>query len=154
MDTITSIAMSVDCPGINEIGMILQNPAVYLAVIIALLLIGERRNEKRVKVLFSLILTFLLVTGIKYVMAKERPCVEGEWCPDGYSFPSTHAAIAFTLMTAFLNKKSYPAYLLFALFVAFTRLNLGVHTFYDVAGALPVAMISYYITDVVWGRIK
>jgi len=52
-------------------------------------------------------------------------------------------------MTAFIRKKLFPAYLLFALFVSFTRINLGVHLFWDIAAALPVALISYYITLIV-----
>jgi membrane-associated phospholipid phosphatase len=55
-------------------------------------------------------------------------------------------------MTGFLNKKSYPLFLLFALFVSFTRMNLGVHVFEDIAGALPVALISYYLIDIAWKR--
>lgn len=154
MDTITKLALSVEHPVLETVGMFLHELLVYPAVIIALLLIGERKMEKRKKIFLALIVTFLVVTGIKYAMAIERPCIEDNgWCPHTYSFPSTHAAIAFTLMTGFLNKKSYPLYLLFALFVSFTRLNLGVHTFYDVAAALPIAMFCYYATALVYERV-
>ncbi len=152
MDTITNMAMSVDVPLLKAVGMLLQDSIIYAGIVLALLLVGESRKDKRMKVLLSLALAALLAFGIKHVLAYERPCVDGEWCPGGYSFPSMHATVAFTLMTAFLNKKSYPLYLFFALFVGFTRLNLGVHTFYDIAAALPIAMLSYYAIDMVWER--
>lgn len=150
MDAITGLALSVDDPVIRAVGMLLQDTVVYVAILLGLMLIGEQRDDKRKKIIFSLVLVTVLVFSIKYALALERPCVGSEWCPDDYSFPSAHAAAAFTLMTAYLNKRSYPLYLLFALFVCFTRLNIGVHTFYDVAGALPLALLSYYVTDVLW----
>ena len=118
MDAITTLAMSIQNPVLHEIGMILQNPLIYAGLIFGLVLLAERREKKRVKIILALALTFLLVSGIKHIIAKERPCVDMEWCPQDYSFPSMHAAIAFTLMTGFLNKKSYPLFLVFALFVA------------------------------------
>jgi membrane-associated phospholipid phosphatase len=57
-------------------------------------------------------------------------------------------------MIAFLNRRSYPLYLLFALFVSFTRLNLGVHAFVDIAAALPIAAIGYYAVDMAWNAGK
>jgi membrane-associated phospholipid phosphatase len=152
MDAITEIALSIDNPMLGWIGMLIQNPVAYAIMIFALIIGGEGRHRKQKKILFSLLLSFALVAGIKYAMAVERPCFGEDWCPDSYSFPSLHAAIAFTLMTSFLNKKSYPYYLLFALFVGFTRLNIGVHTFYDVAGALPLALFSYYVIAVAYER--
>lgn len=152
MDAITTIAASVDNPAIRAIGMIIDDNWIYAILILVLILIGERREEKRAKIIFSLLLAALLGLMMKHVIAQERPCFGEEWCPDDYALPSLHATVAFTLMVAFLNKKSYLGYLVFALFVAFTRLNIGVHTFYDVAGALPVALLSYYITTVLFER--
>lgn len=154
MDTVTAIAMSIDNPIVKAVGVLLQNSFIYVGVILALILIGESRNEKRKKIILSIALAALLTLGIKYAMVHERPCVGEEWCPGGYSFPSLHAAVAFTLMIAFLDKRRYPFYLLFALFVGFTRLNLGVHVFQDVVAALPIAMLSYYITYIVWEEIE
>jgi len=57
-------------------------------------------------------------------------------------------------MIAFLNKKNYPLFLLFGMFTAFTRLHLGVHTLEDVAAALPVAFLSYYIADIYMVKFK
>ncbi|MEW6749170.1 MAG: phosphatase PAP2 family protein [Candidatus Micrarchaeota archaeon] len=150
MDSISALALSVDDPTIRAAGFFLDNAVAYGAVVLALLLIGERRDDKRMKIFASLLVTVAAVWAVKYAMAYERPCAGEEWCPGDYSFPSMHAATAFALMTGFLNKRSYPLFLLFALFVSFTRLNIGVHLFGDVAGALPIALISYYLTDIYW----
>lgn len=150
MDSITAIALGIHNPLLTAVGMALDSTAIYAILILALMLLGEPREAKRKKIVASLFLTFLLATALKYAMGRERPCIDESWCPDDNSFPSMHAAIAFTLMAGFLNKKSYAAYLAFALFVSFTRLNMGVHVFLDIAGALPIALISYYLTDIIW----
>lgn len=150
MDAITALAASVDEPTLRSIGLLLDGSIIYGLVVLALLFIGEWRWGKRAKVVLALALALLLATGMKNIMAHERPCVGEEWCPEDYAFPSLHATVAFVLMTAFLNKRTYPLYLAFALFVCFTRLNLGVHSFQDVAGALPVALLSYYLVDILW----
>jgi membrane-associated phospholipid phosphatase len=150
MDSITAIAAGIENPLLTLAGMALDSSAIYAILILALLVMGESRGEKRKKIVASLLLAALLATALKYALAYDRPCAAEPWCPGDYSFPSLHAAVAFTLMTGFLNKKSYPLYLAFALFVSFTRMNLGVHVFLDIAGALPVALISYYLTDIFW----
>jgi len=149
VDTITSLASSIQNPILTMADLAIDSTIFYAALVVVLLFLGERRNEKRAKVLSALVLAFLLVNGIKYALAIERPCTGQAWCPQSYSFPSTHAAIAFTLAVSFLDKKAFPAYLLFALFTAFSRMNLLVHVFADIAGALPVALISYYIVDII-----
>jgi membrane-associated phospholipid phosphatase len=150
MDAITAAAMAIDNPMLKSIGMLLDSSMTYAVIILVLLFLGERRNPKRVKVLLCLVLAIVAATAVKNVMTVERPCAGQAWCHADYSFPSLHAVAAFALMTAFLDKKAFPAYLAFALLICFTRLNLGVHTFRDVAGALPIALIAYYVTDMAW----
>jgi membrane-associated phospholipid phosphatase len=153
MDAITAAALAVNSPLLHSIGMLIDNVWVYAAVVLALLFIGERRGSKRVKILFSLTLAILAVTALKPLLAVDRPCTGQVSCPSDYSFPSLHAAVAFLLMIAFLDKRSFAFYLLFALFVSFTRINLDVHTFRDVAGALVIAVVAYYVTDMIWERL-
>jgi membrane-associated phospholipid phosphatase len=150
MDSITAIAHGIDNPLLQLIGMALDSSAIYGILVLALIIIGENRDGKRKKIIASLAVALVLATALKYLMAHERPCAGEQWCPEDYSFPSLHATVAFALMIGFLNKGSFPYYLAFALFVSFTRLNLGVHTFLDIAGALPIALIAYYLTDIIW----
>ena len=69
-------------------------------------------------------------------------------CPTSYSFPSIHAAAAFALMLSFINKQSYPVYLLFGLFVSFTRIYLGVHQLEDITASLAIAAVCFYAFDI------
>jgi membrane-associated phospholipid phosphatase len=153
MDTITSLALSVDSPLLAAAGLAIAGEIVYGALIIAIALAAERRNDKRLKILASLAATIAFCVVVKQLTAHARPCAGLDWCPADYSFPSLHAAAAFALAIAFLDKKAYPLFLLFALFVSFTRLNLGVHVFADIAAALPLAMLSYYAVDLAWPRM-
>ncbi|HSB47823.1 MAG TPA: phosphatase PAP2 family protein [Candidatus Bilamarchaeum sp.] len=147
MDSITSAALSVDNPLLRAAGEFLDNPLVFSALILAALLIGESRMEKRKKALLSILLAVLCGYALKFALAVERPCAGESWCPSDFSFPSLHATAAFSLMIGFLNKKSFPFYLLFALFIGFTRMNIGVHVFADIAAALPIAIVAYYAID-------
>jgi len=83
-----------------------------------------------------------------------RPCTGGSsliQCPLDYSLPSGHAAMAFTLMIAFIGKRPFPFFWIFALLVAYTRFYLGVHTFEDLAAALVLAPVAYQFADIIWG---
>lgn len=152
MDTITALAVSINNPLLHAADQLVANDLLYILTVLALLLIFESRNAKRLKVLSSLAIATMIGYMVKLATAIPRPCAGTIACPLGYSFPSLHAVIAFTLMTGFLNKKSFPLFMIFALFVSFTRLNLGVHVFDDIAGALPISLVAYYITDLGWSR--
>lgn len=154
MDAISILALSIQHPLLRAVDLFFDSAIVYIAIIVTLLVISEHRNDKRRKIVLSLVAALLIATAVKFILVHERPCVGQVDCPTDYSFPSLHATIAFTLMCGFLNKKNFPLFMLFALFIAFTRLNLGVHIFQDIAGALPVALIAYYLTDIFWKKIK
>ena len=109
------------------------------------------------RILVALVVVFLVGTAIKTLTEVSRPCEElilKTDCGGGYSFPSLHAATAFTLALGFLNDRRYLWVLLFALFVSFTRIYLGVHTFVDIAAALVISPIVYSLVDFYWKRGK
>lgn len=150
------MAVSVNAPLLRAVGLLLDDTMTYGLVLLGLLLLGEQRPGKLAKVILTVVLALLLAMGLKNIMADQRPCVGQEGCPDDFAFPSLHATAAFTLMIAFLNKRSYVFYFAFTLFVCFARMNLGMHDFEDIAGALPVAVLSYYAVDAIWrsGALK
>ena len=152
MDFITEFAFNIQNDLLTSVSLLINDNVIFAILVLALLLFAEKRPEKRIKVLSALILVAILTFGIKQIMEVDRPCVslDVSYCPEEYSFPSIHAAIAFTLMISFLDKKGYPWFVLFALFVCFSRLHLAVHDFRDIAGALPIALISYYAVDILW----
>jgi membrane-associated phospholipid phosphatase len=143
----------------TQISLLLGNEIIFFLVVGAMVFLAEKRPEKRRKIILGIIVVSLMVVALKNIFALERPCAgpDAEYgCPSlplmEYSFPSGHAAVAFLLMVAFLDKKCFPVFWLFALFIAFGRLSLGVHTLEDVAGSLALAPIAYYATDMLWGR--
>jgi len=154
MDEIMAVAFSIQDPLVRGASLLMDNALIYVLIVLFLVYAGEGRTGKRTKIIVSMMIAVALAWGFKSALAVERPCAGEPWCPHDGSFPSLHAAAAFALMTAFLDKKAFPAYLLFAFFVCFTRLNLGVHTFRDIAGALPVALLAYYITDMAWPVVE
>jgi len=156
IDGVTNFIVSLDNPILTTVSTLLENYLVYILVIATVVLLSERRQKKIEKIFFAVVLALLIAFIGKQLLAVDRPCVlelvSKIPCPLGYSLPSIHAAVAFTVAIAFLNKKTYPLYLLFALFIAFTRVYLGVHTFIDIAASLVVALIAYHITHLVWRR--
>jgi membrane-associated phospholipid phosphatase len=105
----------------------------------------------------SIFITILIVGGIKLVIQMPRPCIPcpaelcNPYCDQGYSFPSAHAAMLFTVFTSliFAARKHRSQYLLayaIPLAVAFSRIVLGVHTYLDIfvgaaiGVAVPVAL--------------
>lgn len=149
MDALTAAAMGINSPALTAISLFLNNKIVFGAVAVAIMLLAERRNNKRLKIIAAIALAVCAAFALKNIYAIHRPCY-GIGCPADYSFPSLHAVTVFTLMVAFLDKKEYLFFLFFALFVAFTRLHLGFHTFEDIAAALPVAILAYHIVDSRW----
>ncbi|MBN1169553.1 phosphatase PAP2 family protein [Candidatus Micrarchaeota archaeon] len=147
MVSVTEFIQSIDIDILKTLGWILNNSLVYGLLITGLIFIAGKK--RRMKIFAAVLLALAIGMALKQGFAIERPCAGESWCPEDYSFPSNHAVAAFTLMIAFLKRREFPYLLLFALFIAFTRINIGVHTFYDIEAALPVAFISYYITRTV-----
>ena len=144
---------------LTEVSLLLGNEIIFFLVVGAMVFLAEKRPEKRKKIILGIIVISIMVIALKNIFAVERPCIgiEAEHgCPSfpfmEYAFPSGHAAVAFLVMIVFLDKRSFPVFWVFALFIAFSRLFLGVHNFEDIAGALVLAPIAYHITDVLWGR--
>jgi len=138
------------------LAQILDNPYSFFAIIGIAIFLSEPRWEKRGKIVLALLIAGGMALLAKNLIMEPRPCIGGDsliQCPLDYSLPSGHAAIAFTLLIAFIGKRSFPFYWIFALLVAYTRFYLGVHTFEDLAAALVLAPIAYQLADITWGVI-
>jgi undecaprenyl-diphosphatase len=139
---------------------------VMVAAPATLILSGYMNDDKimmrnGVKTAAAIGLTVLLTTGLKYSFKRERPFQQ---YPNdivkrddvgGFSFPSGHTSVSFATATALTlsTKKWYvavPAYL-YACFVGYSRMRLGVHFPSDVLGGVVVGVGS---TLLVWQMDK
>lgn len=126
---------------------------VGFSLALVLLLTYVFREQKNLAFLcLCLLIGFLVGTAFKLFLAEERPCVEmpaGVTCPSFYSLPSLHSLFAFCIAIGSLKNRSFLIYLLYALFVAFSRVYLGVHTVADVTAGLGLAFFSCVIAEVI-----
>jgi len=127
-------------------------------------------KNKRVKLfkkflivsLISLLIGYMLVTGIREVTAIPRPCIPcdsayigcNEYCTPDFSFPSGHTVIAFIVTTSLVlvarSRKLVPLYILAAL-VGISRVFLGVHYMGDVIAG---ASLGTAVSLIVWRLLK
>lgn len=87
-------------------------------------------------ILPSIVIAEMITHSLKLIFQVPRPCVDFVDCPAGYSFPSGHATVIFAAMTTlglhYKKRKYFLLCLIFAEFVALSRVILGVHTIPDV----------------------
>ncbi len=150
MDQILAAAISIRNPVLDTLAILIHDDITFVILLLLFILLGEQKLYKLKKIAIAAIFVIVLTVALKNLVKIERPCVNeltNIECPDDYSFPSLHTALTFTIATAFLQRSNYIFYLLFSIFVAFTRLYLGVHGFYDVAGGFVTGVLGYYIVD-------
>ena len=128
--------------------------SAILVLVVSRLLHEERRIPF---IVASVVIAFLLGFGLKLLIAQQRPCdlVPGKVaCPTDYSLPSLHSLLTFTLAVAALGNRSFAAYLLYALFVAVSRVYLGVHTATDVMAGLALAFFACVLAEILWKSMR
>ncbi len=98
---------------------------------------------------------------IKLIIARPRPYSEMGAIildtPGNYSFPSTHAtlAFAFAYVCSHVEPKLRVWMYLLAVFISFSRIYLGVHYMFDVlGGALLGTGIGYAVTAIEYVSFK
>lgn len=115
----------------------------------------DKNDRKKASWIFyalvpSVLISYMMPEFLKILFQVPRPCVLLPNCPTGFSFPSTHAAVAFTFATtAILNLKKRKFYILFvalAVLVGASRFALGYHTLIDVIGG---ALIGIFVSIVI-----
>lgn len=150
-DLITQTISGINIPLLDTVSLFLNNEVFFGLLILLIIFLGEKRNDKRIKIILTIIVGLIIANWIKTVYLVPRPCLKPliVSCPNDYSFPSGHATVVFILALSFINKRTYLFYLLFALFVDFTRIYLAIHTFYDIVGGLVIAAITYYAMNLV-----
>jgi undecaprenyl-diphosphatase len=124
-------------------------------VVMTSLFFWEEKKKKWVKVLLMSFASSLIVsTALKLIFARPRPIPYEGFLFSVYSFPSTHAAIAFALLPVL--GREFPKlkwfWMAFAFAIAASRVYLGLHYFSDVVAG---AVIGYCIGQFfVWRQGK
>lgn len=129
-----------------------------LTLLFMLAVLFYNREQRELPFLFcALAIALLLGFSFKTLLQEPRPCVEVPGkvpCPQDFSLPSLHALLAFTLAIVSLGNRSFPVFLLYALFVAFSRVYLGVHTIAQVAAGLALAFFACVLCELLFRKMK
>jgi undecaprenyl-diphosphatase len=154
LDLITMWGSQLNIPFLTPVAQLIDNDLIFLVLVLVIAFIAEQ-GKKRNRLVLILVLVYILSTGVKYLVHEARPCLiipSKIECPGSYSFPSSNAAVAFALAAGLWKKPNGWAYTVFAIFVAFTRVYLGVHTFFDVFGGMLLGVAGYLVLYIVWEK--
>ncbi|MDO8498066.1 MAG: phosphatase PAP2 family protein [bacterium] len=129
---------------------------IFWILLMGYLILKEEKKEKK------FILYFLLIIGFSYLFSdfflknifhRTRPLFDTTiahlyYCPRDYSFPSTHALLAFTAcgILDYVDKKRMWIYYLVASLIAFSRIYLGCHYVLDVIAGASIGLFISYIS--------
>jgi len=152
---ITTWISQMNSPAVTAIATLIDNDIIFLVLILFFVFL-EERGRKRNRLILTLGLLFLLGASVKFFFQEPRPCTMAASkipCPDGFSFPSNHATMAFALAAALWKKPRGWFYAILAFFVGFTRIYLGVHTLGDVLGGMALGVLGYYIITLGWEKM-
>jgi membrane-associated phospholipid phosphatase len=157
MDPLSQGIFGLNSQPLTLVSSLIDKDYIFAILLVFIVLVIEKKNNRRLKIFTALGLALMVGFALKEIYQVERPCTDqiiktkiGETGCSGYSFPSLHTILAFTLATAFIRKKYYIWILIFALFVAFTRIYLGVHRFEDIAASAAIAPLIYLFIDSWW----
>jgi undecaprenyl-diphosphatase len=130
----------------------IENEYVFYPILLilgtVLILIDKKKGRKSKKILlflFSFFVTVAIALLIKIVVARPRPDQSFSSVIDN-SFPSGHSVASFVLVPFLENKTLRILWLVFACFIALSRIWLGPHYLSDViAGSL----IGYIVPAII-----
>ena len=123
---------------------------VFLVLPISLVFFYKKLGRKRMaSLILSLLLLYLAVPYLKGMFGQSRPCNEylKTACPEDYSFPSGHSAVAFAFAFLSLGTIAFPFYYISAFLIALSRIYLGIHFLNDVVGGIVIGIFSYLLSE-------
>ncbi|MFA5381583.1 MAG: phosphatase PAP2 family protein [Candidatus Micrarchaeia archaeon] len=147
MDLLTTVSIFFD----NDIVLI---GFLFLLLFITSVLFKKQKTKLK-KVILATFIGVLFVIAAKEIITEDRICIIEQSkiaCPDSYAFPSGHSTMVLIFAIILLGEPSFFIFLLFALFIMYSRLYLGVHTPLDILGAIPFAFVSCALSDLIFKR--
>lgn len=141
----------------------LGNAGMIWILLASVLLLIPRKRKSGAILAAALCVNFLLCNGIlKNLFCRIRPCDVNTSVrlliakPNDFSFPSGHTAVSFAAVAALYlagEQKIWKPALLFAVFMAFSRLYLYVHYPTDIFGGIIAGIAAGYIGYRIIGKL-
>lgn len=153
-------ALSLVREPVRDASIFLNDPVsgvAFSALLVVALSFIFHEQRKIPYILAAVAVALLLGLAFKSFLQSPRPCIElpGKIpCPLDFALPSLHALLAFTLVVLAVGSRPFAVYLIFALFTAFSRVYLGVHTISEVAAGLAMAFLACVVNEIIWKRMK
>ena len=132
---------------VHLLAVIIGNNFFYVPFILFLAYLIKGKDG-----LYFMIFSFLTTLIAKQIFSMPRICTDLLNCPKDFAFPSGHASSAFSLALLRIGKNDFPFFLLFALFVGYTRILLNVHTDFEILGSLAMALINIELWWFIWKK--
>ena len=129
---------------------LMNHDIIFGITILVALFIGTRNIKKLKKTFVALIIGLILFIILKYYFHVPRVCTGMPNCPSGFGFPSGHSTAVSIIALAFVKTELFPFYILFAILVMYSRMFVHAHTFYQVVASLPIAVLAYHTTNVLF----
>ena len=147
-------------PEVRAASIALNDPWVAIGFSIALILaltFAFKEQKLLPFMVTAVAIALLLGASFKLFLQEPRPCIDSPGkipCPLDFSLPSLHALLTFTIAIAAVGNRSFAFYLIYALFTAFSRVYLGVHTITEVAAGLALAFLACVLCEMLWRALR
>ena len=132
--------------------------ALLFSIALILALTFLFKEQRRLPFMVAAVaIALLLGVSLKLFLQEERPCavMPGKIaCPNDFSLPSIHSLLTFTLAIVAIGNRSFAFYLVYAVFTAFSRVYLGVHTIPEVASGLALAFLACVLCEMLWRSLR
>ena len=128
---------------------------MFAGLIVLWIVDGKVKKEEALHAIFASVIAWIMTEMTKSLFDISRPFYENGLdtntltVPAGYSFPSSHTAIAFAIgVTIWLHNKKYGAiFLSFSILVGIGRVMANVHYPIDIIGGAVIGVAAAIVTE-------